>query len=339
MALLLSLYKYVERLDRNSLVILFEEPETALHPSLQKEIPSILDSLINAATNKKKELQFIVTTHSPFIISAAESFENRSRVYLIENGKTTNLGRTDEHNEGYSPKYSLNVASQLLGAGLEDINSTIDTREDFNLFYCEGGNDSEGSKSFKDSDFYSSLFPEFNNKRNIFVSCGGSKHVKNAYYIGKNSAKFILGKDSHVYAIFDRSNSSDTYLALSDGTELKTDSEKHVYTETERSQYLIENPDHRILNRKEIENYLYDPVVVEKANNEGIFSEEKENVVKECIEILKSIESFDGEIKDLVQSDPKTGFLKKHHFELTNILNSIDELKEEIKNSIIPSSS
>ncbi len=75
-------------------IFLIEEPENSLHPSLQKEIPAILNDFVAKAKANDKTLQFIITTHSPFIISAARQYDNQ-KVYEIEKGEiktTANIG-------------------------------------------------------------------------------------------------------------------------------------------------------------------------------------------------------------------------------------------------------
>ena len=58
-----------------SFTVLFDEPENHLHPELQQ---TLLPNLLGAFPN----VQFIVATHNPFIISSVES----SLIYCTENG-------------------------------------------------------------------------------------------------------------------------------------------------------------------------------------------------------------------------------------------------------------
>lgn len=50
-------------------VIAIEEPENGLHPEYQKLLPKIFKEF-----TEKYQVRFIVSTHSPFIISAAAEF-------------------------------------------------------------------------------------------------------------------------------------------------------------------------------------------------------------------------------------------------------------------------
>lgn len=64
---------YLFSLSNDRFVVTMDEPENHLHPSMQR---SILANLLNAFP----QAQFIVATHSPFIVSAVED----SRVYALQ---------------------------------------------------------------------------------------------------------------------------------------------------------------------------------------------------------------------------------------------------------------
>lgn len=76
--------------DEN-MILIFEEPETNLHPEWQIKIVDILKTLM-----EEKNVQIFLTTHSPFIVKAVEVFaledksfkENLSINLLYEDGKT-----------------------------------------------------------------------------------------------------------------------------------------------------------------------------------------------------------------------------------------------------------
>lgn len=61
--------------EQKQFTILFDEPENHLHPSLQREI---VPSLIKAFP----EVQFIISTHSPFVVTSVPD----SNVYVLEYG-------------------------------------------------------------------------------------------------------------------------------------------------------------------------------------------------------------------------------------------------------------
>ena len=64
----------------NVKTFLIEEPECYLHPRLQKLLPGLFNNL-----STKLNIQFIISTHSNYIISEALKLDNQ-KVYHIENG-------------------------------------------------------------------------------------------------------------------------------------------------------------------------------------------------------------------------------------------------------------
>jgi hypothetical protein len=120
-------------LYNKKLVMLLDEPENYLHPIWAKKIPQILSEFCDLYG-----VQFIITTHSPFIISEAgeiaekefeEGKEITQKVYMIEDGKCLNP-------EGSSGKDVKGIAATILGAGIEDLTpSTVvfcaETEADF----------------------------------------------------------------------------------------------------------------------------------------------------------------------------------------------------------------
>lgn len=85
---------YLFSLTNSSFVATLDEPENHLHPSMQR---SILSSLINAFP----QAQFIVATHSPFIVSAVED----SSVYALK--YTGKVGQSGFPNRGTRHVHSI----------------------------------------------------------------------------------------------------------------------------------------------------------------------------------------------------------------------------------------
>lgn len=89
--------------------LLIDEPETYLHPSWQKYLAQIYHELA-----EQTGCQIIVSTHSPFIISAAGKYSDSQNVYMIEDGKCLNT-------YGSSGKEVKGIAAAMLGAGIDDL--------------------------------------------------------------------------------------------------------------------------------------------------------------------------------------------------------------------------
>ena len=104
-------------------VIAIEEPENGLHPEYQKLLPEIFKDFADA-----HKVKFLISTHSPFIISAAAK-EDGQKVYLIEDGKC-------EKSDGYVGFEMKEIANKMLGAKTTDI-----LFEHYIL--CEGSTDVE----------------------------------------------------------------------------------------------------------------------------------------------------------------------------------------------------
>jgi AAA domain, putative AbiEii toxin, Type IV TA system len=131
--------------DGNScFIVLIEEVETALHPAAHKKM---LAALVECARNGRKAIisnpslgdseivvptQIFVTTHSPFLVSAAAEFSpDLVKVYLLQNGKTVDIKGKVGGENGYGGAGALLAANQMLGASQKDyIPSRIVLAED-----------------------------------------------------------------------------------------------------------------------------------------------------------------------------------------------------------------
>ena len=121
---------YFNDLYKND-IFLIEEPETNLHPTFQKLLPELFQNL-----SQELNIQFLISTHSPFIISAAAK-EKDQKVYLIDKGHQVGLdydidweelkkqeyfnnyiGQGQDGYEGYEVK---EIANKMLGAKTTDI--------------------------------------------------------------------------------------------------------------------------------------------------------------------------------------------------------------------------
>jgi AAA15 family ATPase/GTPase len=104
--------------------ILIDEPETSLHPEVQKMLPKLFASFPN--------IQFFVATHSPFIISAAAKEENQ-KVYLIEDGQTVDIDGYKNNLQsqlGYDGGDCLLAVNKMLGSDIQDIAPHV-------IIFCE----------------------------------------------------------------------------------------------------------------------------------------------------------------------------------------------------------
>ncbi|MFM2060394.1 MAG: hypothetical protein RLZZ507_64 [Cyanobacteriota bacterium] len=78
--ILLLIFRYI--LDKTSVFMVFEEPEAHLYPETQSDIVELIGLLANVYNN-----QIIITTHSPYILSA---FNNLLYAYQVGKNKIGN---------------------------------------------------------------------------------------------------------------------------------------------------------------------------------------------------------------------------------------------------------
>ncbi len=215
-------------------VFLVEEPEIHLHPSLQKMVPKILNSLSNLYN-----VQFITTTHSPFIISAAaeicsqekikskkeeKEFIPTQKVYKIEQGKCLNP-------YGSSGIDMVFESAKMLGAGIDSIIATppSDIQPKSYIIYCEGA-----AKTIKDSEVYNEIFRENNDC--LFISCESCNDVYKQFIIGREFYKYQKAQIKVIGLVDNDPGNSKIEDWKKEGL--------------------------NVLKRREIENYLYDKNIV-----------------------------------------------------------------------------
>jgi predicted ATP-dependent endonuclease of OLD family len=75
--ILLLIFRYI--LDETSVFMVFEEPEAHLYPETQSDVVELIGLLANVYNN-----QIIITTHSPYILSA---FNNLLYAYQVGKNK------------------------------------------------------------------------------------------------------------------------------------------------------------------------------------------------------------------------------------------------------------
>jgi predicted ATP-dependent endonuclease of OLD family len=111
-----------EKHSVDAIFFIFEEPENNLHPELQKKVPDFFHEVISGLDQILKEkIYFFVSTHSPFVISAAAKYPNQ-KVYLIDNGSLLDIQRnTVNFSDGYSGAECAWVVGQMLGSDITDL--------------------------------------------------------------------------------------------------------------------------------------------------------------------------------------------------------------------------
>ena len=108
--------------EPDAYIIIVEEPENYLHPSLQKRIPIILNEyLLQVDEHRRDKIFFFIATHSPFLIAASSNYRNQ-KTFLINEGSLCDLSMQPVgESNGYSGKACGAVVGQMLGADVVDL--------------------------------------------------------------------------------------------------------------------------------------------------------------------------------------------------------------------------
>ncbi len=296
-------------------VFLIEEPETNLHPTYQKLLPILFNNIVK----KYPDIQLFISTHSPFIISGATGLENQ-KVYLIKDGQTTdkagNLGKRTEGFDSRDPSY-LGVVSKMLGAGLDDIDKPL-TKADKNIksrriIYCEGELDSQ---------IYSLLFPTEGNIINIFIPCGGAQEVLINCTKGVQVNEISFGKNTETWCLIDRSYSRD---ALVFGEHKIKHDKGDMFLDQDRKLFLEYSKNHKMLKRRELENYLYDPEILKIALDKNI-------ITKESLDKVENIDIISTNVKDLLNN-----LNDRNKLELAKLIDSKKQIYKELHDCVFNS--
>jgi AAA15 family ATPase/GTPase len=231
-------------------LFLIEEPENNLHPKWQKKIPLLFDFL-----NQEFGFQFIVTTHSPFIISSSSQFtqdlKNQAnlqerdfdapqKVYFLADGsiaskrgdiETDTSGRL-KGRFGYWGSKCVYIASKMLGAGIMDligVQTAILSHDAPRIIFCEGeGND-------EDAVLYNLIFKDLNPPV-LFISARGSSQLYRTFQVIKEIKKG---------------------LAANFSLSMVRDRDHEFPSENDILNFEHDNPGMKILRRRAIECYLF----------------------------------------------------------------------------------
>jgi predicted ATP-dependent endonuclease of OLD family len=128
----MELFTYNKNIDKTKKFILcFDEMETNLHPNFQKHLSGLIDIMQKTILESGIDLQIIISTHSPFIISEAAKYPDTQKVYLLEDGQTRDLeGNLGQGQEVYSGGECILAVNQMLGSSIQDVAPHV-------IIFCE----------------------------------------------------------------------------------------------------------------------------------------------------------------------------------------------------------
>jgi AAA15 family ATPase/GTPase len=233
-------------------IFLLDEPELHINTSIQKNLLIEIDRLVG------DNCQIWLTTHSIGFLRALQD-EMKDKCQVIQFKSDYKLA-----SEPYilTPMKALRANwSDIFSIALDDLSSLVSPKR---IVYCEG-RDRPGASGVErglDAQVFNNIFSESYHDT-LFVSSGGNTELDQR----SNIAIAILSK---VFSSLEILVLKDRDMASGQDT-----------TDHERQLYLQNNlPNHRVLKRFEIENYLYDKEVLSKycAENKLKFSENEYNL-------------------------------------------------------------
>lgn len=285
---------YLRKEEYVDSIYIINEPELHLNTAIQRKLLIEINKLI------PENCQIWIATHSIGFLRALQ--EELNDISQIIEFKEENKWASEEYVLTPMVK-SRNNWKRIFSTALEDLVGLIAPKR---IIYCEGKAEpnNAGCERGLDAEIYNIIFGEAY-PETLFVSSGGNTELDQRSDIAIRILSKVFS-DIEIWVLKDRDMASG-----------KETSEK------DREIYLKTNPNnHRILNRFELENYLYDKEVLKHfCNTIGKEFKEKE---------------YDSFVTDIVNQHVKdeTGRIKNY----CNIVGSIsvENFKKNLSHYILP---
>lgn len=261
---------YLRQDEYNDTIYLIDEPELHINTAIQRKLLIEIEKLI------PDDCQLWIATHSiGFLRALQEELADKCQMIEFRQG----VKWASEANLLVPSRINHSSWRRIFATALDDLAGLVSPKR---LIYCEG-KDKPGKNGVErglDANVYNEIFTR-KYSDTLFVSSGGNTELDQRSEI----ALSILSK---VYSKIE-------ILVLKD----RDVSSGRPNTEKDRQIYLENSPrNHRLLNRWEIENYLYDKAVLKKY----------------CLEkgLIFDESSYDDFITDIVNMNVKdeTGKIK-----------------------------
>ena len=268
---------YLRQDDYNDTVFLIDEPELHINTAIQRKLLIEINKLVGG------NCQIWVATHSiGFLRALQDDLNEDCQVVYFEPG--TDFA-TSPHTLRPIVKTRYNWLD-IFQTPLDDLAGLISPDR---LVYCEGkAEPKNGEERGLDAQVYNNIFSETYNDT-LFVSSGGNTEPRQRSEIALAILTKVF-KDIEIIVLVDRDFASGK----------KTDA-------NDREEYLRNNPNHRILKRWEIENYLYDIEVLKKYSekhnlkfDESVYEQNVEDIVNDHVkDITGIIKNICGETRSI----------------------------------------
>ncbi len=262
---------YLRREVYDDTIFLIDEPELHIHSSVQRKLLIEIEKMID------DNCQLWITTHSlGFMRALQNDLHDKSSVVFLDNPHKFYVEKVTKTPMKMTSKTWRNVFS----IALDDMASLIVPRK---IVYCEGRGEPKNTSIERgfDAKIYNEIFGE-KYSDTIFVSSGGNTELDYRSIIGISILNKII-PNIEVLVLKDRDCGSGKYVS-----------------NEERIVYLDTNPEYfRMLNRWEIENYLFDKDVLKSycADKKLHFDEKVyddkiailETSIKDSVALIKNI--------------------------------------------------
>ena len=242
---------YLRQDEYNDSIFLIDEPELHISTAIQRKLLLEINNLIG------KDCQIWIATHSiGFLRALQNELKDDCQIIQFEQGvKWASEVHTLKPIIASHTKWK-----EIFTAAIDDLSELICPKR---IIYCEGKDKPGiyGEEQGFDAKVYNNIFGEKYHDT-LFISSGGNTELDQR----SNIAFAILSKvfsDLEIWVLKDRDMVS-----------------SRSSTENDRILYLSNNPSgHRVLKRREIENYLFDVEVLKEycSKNNLIFHESEYN--------------------------------------------------------------
>lgn len=282
--------------EYNDTVFCIDEPELHLNTSIQRKLIVEIEKIV------PDSCQLWVATHSIGFLRALQTdLKDKSQIF--------DFSEKDYFNGTHTIKPIRTTRAnwqRIFKTALEDLTGLIAPEE---IIYCEGrpAPDVNGAEQGLDATIYNDIFSEeFHNT--LFISAGGSDAEVNSAV-----ALQIITKAFN-------------------GVRLKLLKDRDVNTDAERATFLAQSPTNKMLERREIENYIFDKEVLREfcIKNAKIFDEARYDISVNDIN-LQDLKPVQQEIQVCCASNGSVSDFKR---ELGKVINKDMAVYISLKNLI-----
>jgi predicted ATPase len=278
---------YLRQEEYNDSIFIIDEPELHINTAIQRKLLIEIDKLIGS------NCQIWIATHSiGFLRALQEDLKDSCQIIRFE-------GSNNWASTAYTLvpiKKSLHNWKTIFETALDDLTGLISPKR---IIYCEG-KDNPGLNGLEkgfDAKVFNNIFGEKYHDT-LFISSGGNTELDQRSQIALALLTKVFS-EIEILVLKDRDMASG-----------KSTGEK------ERVLYLRNNPEnHRVLNRWEIENYLYDKEVLQKYCTENELDFDEETYIKIVTDANnQNLKDITGRIKNICNI---TGSINPEKFKLS----------------------